>query len=204
MKPTPFQWLIASKFTFPIWVGLGLYFWFYKLGGDWNALTEDQQIATTILGVLFAVPWLLSFPTVFFYEREQRLYAKSALSPEERWQKKMVRQTFFLVLVAIALLYFGWQWWKSPAPEAQPASFKAAAAGTLGAGVLATTAYLKVKSWRNGSEEDQPAIVSWCLPVPKQPTIQVIVLPDYCKRVMSAGGVRPQAASPPIQTEVKT
>lgn len=203
MKPTPFQWLIASKFTFPIWVGLGLYFWFYKLGGDWNALTQDQQVATTILGALFAIPWLVSFPTVFFYEREQRLYAKSAMSPEERWQKKMVGQIVFLVLLAAALLYFGFTSWKN-SPDPQPASYKAA--GVVGGlSLVAIPAYLKVKAWRIPSRTtEHPVLVSWCLPVPKRETLQVIALPDYCKRVMSAGAVRPPAPSPPIQTEVNT
>lgn len=185
MKPTPFQFLIGSRYTLPLWLGLAAYFWFYKLGGDWDALTQDQQIATAMLGGLFVIPWLLSFPTVFFYEREQALYRKSAMSPEERWQKQTVRQTAFLVLLAAAILYFAFNWWKS-APEPEPVSYKAAAVGVGGVSILATSAYLKLKSWRSPAQEtEQPAIVSWSLPVPKQTTIQVIQLPDYCLRVMT-------------------
>ncbi|NGZ96234.1 MAG: hypothetical protein CV089_08920 [Nitrospira sp. WS110] len=185
MKPTPFQFLIGSRYTLPLWLGLAGYFWFYKLGGDWNALTQDQQIATVMLGGLFVIPWLLSFPTVFFYEREQALYRKSAMSPEERWQKQTVRQTIVLVLVAAALLYGGFQWWKSQ-PVPQPVSTPA----VLGMGsvsVLAgTVAYRKLKSSRSPAPApEQPAIVSWCLPVAKQSSIQVIQLPDYCQRVMT-------------------
>lgn len=185
MKPTPFQFLIGSRYTLPLWLGLAGYFWFYKLGGDWNALTQDQQIATAMLGGLFGIPWLLSFPTVFFYEREQALYRKSAMSPEERWQKQTVRQTIVLVLAAAALLYGGFQWWKSqPVPE--PVSTPA----VLGMGsvsVLAgTVAYRKVRTWRSRTPQtNQPAIVAWCLPVPKQTSLQVIQLPDYCQRVMT-------------------
>ena len=192
MKPSPFQWLIASKYTLPIWLGLGVYF-FYSHGGDWNAFTPDQQLANMIVGGAFAIAWLVSFPTVFFYEREQNAYKRSALSPEERWQKKMVGQIVFLVLLAAAALYFGITSWKS-SPEPQPASYKAAAAGVGGVSLLATTAYLKIKGWRSPAEIQQPAIVSWCLPVPKHSaTTQPIALPDYCSKVMAAGGKRSPA-----------
>lgn len=202
MKPTPIEWLLASRYTLPLWVGLGLYL-FYSLGGDWSRFTEDQQLAIMIVGVVFGLFWLKAFPTVFFYEREQSAYRRSAMSPEERWQRATVRQTFFLVLVAIALIYFGWQWWKS-APEPQPASYKAAAAGVGGASLIATTAYLKVKAWRGGSEAVQPAIVSWCLPVPKHsPRREQLVsqLPDYCRLVMNAGELKSPAPAPRIQPE---
>lgn len=187
MKPTPFQWLIASKFTLPLWIGAGLYFWFYKLGGDWNALTQDQQIATTILGLMFAIPFLLSFPTVFFYEREQSAYKRSALSPEERWQTKMIRQTFLLVLLAAALLYFGVSSWKN-SPEPQPVSSPAVLGMSSGAALVGTVAYRTLKARRSpANSPEQPAIVSWCVPVAKQTRVQVVSLPDYCQRVMSAG-----------------
>ena len=167
----------------PLWLGAALYF-FLSHGGDWNKFTNDQQIALTIIGGVFAGLWLHSFPTVFFYEREQAAYKRSALSPEERWQRATVRQTVFLVLVAAALLYFGVQWWKSE-PEPQPASYKAAA-GVGGVSILGATAYLKVKAWRSPAiTTEQPAIVAWSLPVPKQsPSREQIVLPDYCKQVL--------------------
>lgn len=184
MKPTPFQFLIGSRYTLPLWLGLAAYFW-YSHGGDWNAFTPDQQLANTIVIGVFAFAWLMSFPTVFFYEREQAAYRRSAMSPEERWQKQTVRQTVFLVLLAAALLYFGFNWWKST-PEPEPVSYKAAAAGIGSVSIVATTAYLKVKSWRSPTPQtEQPALVSWCLPVPKQEAIQVIQLPDYCRKVMT-------------------
>ncbi len=202
MRPTPIAWLIASRYTLPLWLGAALYF-FLSHGGDWNKFNNDQQIAITIIGGVFAGLWLHSFPTVFFYEREQAAYKRSALSPEERWQRATVRQTVFLVLVAAALLYFGVQWWKST-PEPQPASYKAAA-GVGGASILATTAYLKVKAWRSPSEPEQPAIVAWCLPIPKQsPSREQIALPDYCKRVLTAGAVRSPAPTADHKPEVNT
>lgn len=184
MKPTPFQFIIGSRYTLPIWIGLALYFWFSH-GGDWNAFTPDQQIANIIVAGAFALAWLASFPTTFFYEREQANYRKSAMSPEERWQKQTVRQTIFLVVLAAALLYGGFHYWKNT-PELQPVSTPA----VLGMGsvsVLAgTVAYRTVRTWRSRTPQtDQPAIVSWCLPVPKQTSIQVISLPDYCQLVMT-------------------
>ena len=107
MKPTPLEWIIASRYTFFIWIGLGLYF-FFSHGGDWNNFTNDQQLAIMIVCGVFALLWLKALPTVFFYEREQALYRKSHISPEERWRRATVRQTFFFVLVAAALLYMGW------------------------------------------------------------------------------------------------
>jgi len=203
MKPTPFEWLLASRFTLPIWLGLAAYVWFSH-GGDWNAFTPDQQLVITIAGGLFAVLWLKSFPTVFFFEREQAAIRKSAISPEERWQRQTVAQTFFLVLVAIALIYFGLQWWKS-APEPQPTTTKAALS-VGSAGVLATTAYLKVKSWRSHREAEQPAIVSWCLPVPTHsPSQQEIraTLPAYCRQVLATGDGTSPVQGSEVQPEVK-
>lgn len=203
MKPTPIEFLLASRLMLPVWLGLAAYFWFAH-GGDWNRFTEEQQLIIMAGGVVFGLFWLKALPTVFFYEREQAAYRRSAMSPEERWQRATVRQTFFLVLVAIALIYFGWQWWKS-APEPQTTtSYKAAAAGVGGVSLIATTAYLKVKTWRGGSEANQPAIVSWCLPVPRQtPSREQLVsqLPDYCRLVMNAGELKSPAPAPRIQPE---
>lgn len=203
MTPTPFAWLIASRYTFFIWIGLAAYVWFSH-GGDWNGFTPDQQLAITIVGGLFAVLWLKSFPTVFFYEREQAIRKRSAMNAEERWQRATVTQTFFLVLVALALIYFGLQWWRS-APEPQPTTTKAALS-VGGVGVLATTAYLKVKAWRSSREADQPAMVSWCLPVPKHsPSQQEIManLPEYCRRVLAAGDRRSPAEKRDVHTEAE-
>lgn len=204
MKPTPIDFLIASRLMLPVWLGLAAYFWFSH-GGDWNGFTQDQQISIAIVGGIFALLWLKALPTVFFYEREQAAYRRSIMSPEERWQRATVRQTFFLVLVAIALLYFGLQWWKST-PEPQPATTKAALS-IGGAGVLATTAYVKVKAWRSSRHEaDQPAIVSCCLPVPMQsPSQQEIVanLPEYCRQVLTAGDVRSPAHGRDVHKEAE-
>lgn len=132
-------------------------------------------------------------------------YRRSIMSPEERWQRATVRQTFFLVLVAIALLYFGLQWWKST-PEPQPTTTKAALS-IGGAGVLATTAYVKVKAWRSSRHEaDQPAIVSWCLPVPTHsPSQQEILsnLPEYCRQLLAAGDGTSPAQGRNLQPEVE-
>ncbi len=202
MRPTPLQWLFGSLKMLPIWIGLGLWFWFSH-GGDWDRLTQDQQISIAIVGGLFGFAFLQSFPTTFFYEREQSRYRKSSMSPEERWQRATVSQTLILVLVAAALLYFGFNYWKST-PEPQPASYKAAAAGVGGASILATTAYLKVRTWRSPAiTTEQPAIVSWCVPVPKQSAAkQPVPLPDYCKKVMLAGEKRSPASAPAVHPEV--
>lgn len=203
MRPTPFEWLIASRYTVLFWIGLAAYFWFSH-GGDWNAFTEEQQIAIMVAGVVFGLFWLKAFPTVFFYEREQSIHRRSAMNAEERWQRATVTQTFFLVLVAIALLYFCLQWWKS-APEPQPTQTRAAL-GIGGAGVLATTAYLKVKAWRSSREAKQPAIVSWCLPVPTHsPSQQEIManLPEYCRLVLAAGDVRSPAEGRDLHKEAE-
>lgn len=199
MKPTPLEWLLASRYTFLLWMGLGFYL-YSEYGWRWETWTEEQRLVVVVVGMVFAAAWIKAFPTVFFYEREQAVYKRTALSPEERWQRSTVRQTFFLVLLAAALLYFGLQWWKS-APVVQPTSTRTVLS-VGGAGVLVTTAYLKVKAWRSGSEAQQAPIVSWCLPVPKQsPTQQQVAanLPDYCKRVMSAGEVQAPASAPPAQ-----
>lgn len=204
MRPTPLQWLFGSRYTLPVWLGLGLWLWFSQ-GGDWKALNQDQQISFVILGALFLLAFLKSFPTVYFWEKEQSRYRKSSMSPEERWQRATVSQTLLLLLVAAAALYFGFNWWKST-PEPQPASYKAAAAGVGGASILATTAYLKVRTWRSPAiTTEQPAIVSWCLPVAKQsPSREQIALPDYCKRVLTAGAVRSPAQTADHKPEVNT
>ena len=66
MRPTPLQWIVASRFTLPLWLGLGLWLWFSQ-GGSWENFTEDQQIAFVIIGGFFALAYLKSFPTVFFF-----------------------------------------------------------------------------------------------------------------------------------------
>lgn len=202
MRPTPLQWLFGSRYTIPLWIGLGLWLW-YSQGGDWNALNQDQQISFVIIGAFFALAFLKCFPTTYFYEREQSRYRKSSMSPEERWQRATVSQTLLLLLVAAAALYFGFHYWKST-PEPEPVSFKAAGIG--GASVLMTTAYLKVRTWRGSQQAGQPAIVAWCLPVPKQSASQpqlVSQLPDYCQRVLAGGAVRSPAHAPPVQPQVQ-
>lgn len=203
MKPTPIEWLLASRYTLPFWLGLGIYL-YVQHSWQWEIWSDEQKLVMVLIGVVFAAMYLKSFPTVFFYERELARYRRSSMSPEERWQRATVSQTFFLVLVAIALLYFGLQWWKST-PQTQPTTTKAAL-GTVGASVLATTAYLKVRTWRSHSEAEQPATCSWCLPVPKQsPSQQQIVsqLPDYCQQLLAAGEMRSPANAPAVQPEVK-
>lgn len=203
MRPTPLQWIFGSRYTIPLWIGLGLWLWFSQ-GGDWNALNQDQQISFVILGAFFALAFLKCFPTTYFYEREQARYRKSSMSPEERWQRATVSQTLLLLLVAAAALYFGFHYWKST-PEPEPVSFKAAGIG--GASVLMTTAYLKVRTWRGSQHAGQPAIVAWCLPVPKQSASQqqlVSQLPDYCQLVLAAGEVRSPAQAPDQKPEVTT
>ncbi len=198
MRPTPLQWLFGSRYTLPVWFGLGLWFW-YSQGGDWNSFTQDQQISIAIVAGFFLFAFLKSFPTVFFYEKEQSRYRKSSMSPEERWQRATVSQTLLLLLVAAAALYFGFNWWKST-PEPQPASYKAAV-GVGGVSLLAGAAYLKVRTWHTPTPTEQPAIVSWCVSVPKQSAAnQPIPLPDYCKKVMLAGGKRSPAQAPEVTT----
>lgn len=187
IRPTPLEWLIASRYTLPFWIGAGLYIWF-GWGGDWDAMAQDQQLALVIGGGMFAIAYLKSFHTTFFYEREQALYRKAHISPEERWRRQTVAQTFFLVLLAAGLIYWGVQWWKSePAP--QTTSYKAASLGIGGVSLLATTAYLKVRTWRSPAAKTEPsAIVSCCLPVPTHsPTQQEIYsqLPDYCQSLQA-------------------
>lgn len=204
MKPTPFQWLLASRYTLPFWVALGVYL-YVQHGWRWEIWSDEQKLVMVLLGAAFAAMYLHSFPPVLFYEREAAAYRRSVMSPEERWQRATVRQTFFLVLVAIALLYFGLQWWKST-PEPQPATTKAALS-IGGAGVLATTAYVKVKAWRSSRHEaDQPAIVSCCLPVPTHsPSQQEIVgnLPKYCRQVLAAGDVPSPAHGRDVHKEAE-
>lgn len=201
MRPTPLQWLFGSRYTLPVWIGLLLWLW-YSQGGDWNNLNQDQQISFVIIGAFFALAFLKCFPTTYFYEREQARYRKSSMSPEERWQRATVSQTLLLLLVAAAALYFGFEWWKST-PEPQPTTTKATL--TLGsASVLATTAYLKVKSWRTRSAPEIPATVSWCLPVPKQTGQPVSQLPDYCRKVMTtAQNTTAAAQEPAAQSQVR-
>ncbi len=193
MKPTPFEWLLASRYTLPLWVGLGIYL-YVQHSWQWEIWSDEQKLVMVIIGMVFAALYLKSFPTVFFYEREVARYRRSSMSPEERWQRATVSQTFILVLVAIALLYFGLQWWKStPQPQANTTK---AALGIGGASIIATTAYLKVKAWRSHNEVEQPATCSWCLPIPQHsPNKQQIVsnLPDYCQRVLAAGEGRSAA-----------
>ncbi len=205
MRPTPLQWIFGSRYTLPIWIGLGLWLWFSQ-GGSWKNFTEDQQISFVILGAFFVLAFLKSFPTVYFWEREQSRYRKSSMSPEERWQRATVSQTLLLLLVAAAALYFGFNWWKST-PEPQPTTTKATL--TLGsASVLATTAYLKVKAWRSRSEAEPPATVSWCLPVPQQTGQPVSQLPDYCRKVMTTAqntttAAQEPAAQPQVRAQVQ-
>lgn len=184
LTPTPFQFLIASRFTLPIWLGLAAYFWFSH-GGDWNGFTQDQQISIAIVGGIFALLWLKSIPTVFFYERERALMKKAHTSPEERWRRSAIRQTFALVAIALALLYLGWQWWHEPAPDTQGASYKAAAAGASGLSVLGATAYSKAKSlFSKKPNPNQPVYVACPLSIP-QGEEQAMELPDYCKTLLT-------------------
>jgi hypothetical protein len=202
MRPTPLQFIFGSRFTIPIWLGLGLWLWF-SMGGDWDSFTQEQQIVLLSVGVVFALAFLKSFPTVFFYEREQARYRRSSVSPEERWQRATVIQTLFLVLVGVGLLYMGFQWWKS-APQPQPVSYKSAA--LIGGGsLLATTAYFKIKPYfLRKQNTDQPFNVSCCLPKPTHTAAETIELPDYCRRVLSASDRSSPAQVPAVQREVKS
>jgi hypothetical protein len=204
MKPTPLEWLIASRYTLLLWIGLALYVW-VSHGSDWNNFTNDQQLAIIGVCALFAVLWLKAIPTVFFYEREQALYRKSHISPEERWRRATIFQTFFLALVAAAFIYMGWQWWKAPSTEPQPVSLKAAA-GIGGVSLVATTAYLTSKSllvWKLPGKKDQPFYVSCCLPIPKT-TDAEMELPDYCKQLLAGDDVPAPAQTAGPEQEVKT
>ncbi len=184
MRPTPLQWLVGSRYTLPIWLGLGLWLWFSQ-GGDWDKLRQEQQLAFAILGGMFAIAYIKSFPTVFFFEREQALYRKSAISPEERWRRQTVYQIFFLVLVAAALLYAGFHYWKN-APEPQPASYKAAAAGVGGVSLLAGAAYVTIKPYLvKKPDTAQKLYVSCPLPLPTRTPSEALELPDYCRRVLT-------------------
>ena len=188
IRPTPLEWILCSRFTLPFWIGLALYIWF-GWGGDWDALAQEQQLALVVGGGMFAVAYLKSFHTVFFYEREQNIYRKAHISPEERWRRQTVAQTFFLVALAAGLIYWGFHWWKSQPEQPQTTSLKAASLGIGGVSILATTAYLKVRSWKRPAQTiEQPALVRWCLPVPSHsPTHQEIFsqLPDYCSSLLA-------------------
>jgi hypothetical protein len=200
MRPTPLQWLVASRYTLPLWLGLGLWLW-YSQGGDWDNLNQDQQIAFAILGVVFAFAYIKSFPTVFFFEREQALYRKSSISPEERWRRQTVYQLFFLVLVAAALLYAGFHYWKS-APEPQPASYKAAA-GVGGVSLLAGAAYVTIKPYLVKKQETaHTPYVSCPLPIPSRTPAEKLELPDYCQRLLTAGELRSPAQPADPKPEV--
>lgn len=200
MRPTPLQWLVASRFTLPLWLGLGLWLWFSQ-GGSWEKFTEDQQIAFVIIGVVFALAYIKSFPTVFFFEREQALYRKSSISPEERWRRQTVYQLFFLVLVAAALLYAGFHYWKS-APEPQPASYKAAA-GVGGVSLLAGAAYVTIKPYFVKKPDTAHTLYVSCpLPLPTRTPSGSLELPDYCQKLLAAGAVRSPAKASAVQPEV--
>lgn len=202
MRPTPLQWLVASRYTLPLWLGLGLWLWFSQ-GGSWENFTEDQQIAFAILGGMFALAYLKSFPTVFFFEREQALYRKSSISPEERWRRQTVYQLFFLVLVAAALLYAGFHYWKS-APQPQPASYKAAA-GVGGVSLLAGAAYVTIKPYLVKKPDTAHTLYVSCpLPIPTRTPSDTLELPDYCQKLLAAGDVRPSAAASVVQPAVNS
>lgn len=200
MRPTPLQWLVASRYTLPIWLGLGLWLWFSQ-GGDWEKFNQDQQLAFAIIGGMFALAYIKSFPTVFFFEREQALYRKSSISPEERWRRQTVYQLFFLVLVAAALLYAGFHYWKN-APEPQPTSYKAAA-GVGGVSLLAGAAYITIKPYFVKKPDTAHTLYVSCpLPIPTSTQTETLELPDYCRLVLTAGEVRPSAKAPAVQPEV--
>lgn len=202
MRPTPLQWLVASRYTLPLWLGLGLWLWFSQ-GGSWENFTEDQQIAFVIIGVVFTLAYIKSFPTVFFFEREQALYRKSSISPEERWRRQTVYQLFFLVLVAAALLYAGFHYWKStPAP--QPASYKAAA-GVGGVSLLAGAAYVTIKPYFVKKPDTAHTLYVSCpLPIPTSTPSGTLELPDYCQKLLAAGDVRSPATAPVVQPAVNS
>lgn len=202
MRPTPLQWLVASRFTLPIWLGLGLWLWFAQ-GGSWENFTEDQQIAFVIIGVVFALAYIKSFPTVFFFEREQAIYRKNSISPEERWRRQTVYQLFFLVLVAAALLYAGFHYWKST-PEPQPASYKAAA-GVGGVSLLAGAAYVTIKPYFVKKQDTaQTLYVSCPLPIPTRTSSETLELPDYCQKLLAAGAVRSPVKTSVVQPAVNS
>lgn len=186
LTPTPFAFLIASRYTLPIWLGLAAYGWF-SLGGDWDAMRQEQQIAVLIIAVVFGLLWLKSIPTVFFYERERSLMKKAHTSPEERWRRSAIRQTFALVAIAIALLYLGWHWWHEPATDTQGASYKAATAGASGLSLLTATMYNKAKSLFSKPNSSPPVYVACPLPFPHSEAGET-ELPEYCKSLLTKKG----------------
>ncbi|TXI24147.1 MAG: hypothetical protein E6Q61_05440 [Nitrosomonas sp.] len=194
MKPTPIEWLIASRYTLPIWLGLAGYL-YYSQGGSWENFSDDQRIGFMVLGGIFALAYLKSFVTVFFYEREQSLYRKAHISPEERWRRATVFQTFFLVLLAAGLIYFGFSWWSSSEPEPQKTtSYKAASIGLGGFGILASTAYYKVRTWKSSKPQgEQVFYVRCCFPVPQAST-QTMELPDYAHSLLANAKQRSPAS----------
>lgn len=184
LTPTPLQFLIASRYTLLLWLGLAAYGWF-SLGGDWDAMTQELQIVVVVIAVFFALVWLKSIPTVFFYERERALMKKAHTSPEERWRRSAIRQTFALVAIAVALIYLGWQWWHEPAPDTQNASYKAAAAGASGISLLSATVYSKAKSlFTTKPKSNQPVYVTCPLPLPNS-AAGTMELPEYCKSLLT-------------------
>lgn len=193
MKPTPFEFIIASKFTLPIWIGLAGYL-YYQQGGSWENFSDDQRLGFMVLGGVFALAWLKSIPTVFFYERELAIYRKSHISPEERWRRATVFQTFFLVLLAAGLIYFGFNWWSSPAPEPQTSSYKAAGVGLGGVSILGSVAYLKIRTWNSSKPQvEKPFYVRCCFPIP-QATQQTMELPDYAQSLLANAKQRSPAS----------
>lgn len=212
MKPSPFQFLIASRYTFPLWVGLGLYLYF-EHGWRWDTWNEQQRLEAVYLPLaIFALLWLVSFPTTFFYESEQARYRRSALSPEERWQRKTVRQTLILVLLAIGAVLFGYYYWKNApsTPPAQPVSFKTVSASLAASGILlGTTAYLKAKSLIiRPPTDNQTPYVRYCQSIAQEAQDKAArQLPDYCTQVLAAGAVtvptETSALTPTIQPEAE-
>ena len=148
-------------------------------------------------GGIFALAYLKSFPTVYFWEREQARYRNSTISPEQRWQRTATAQILFLVLLAGGLLYMGFHWWKAPAEPQQATTIKAAVSFGSGVSLLAATAYLKLKPYFVKKPTiDHTFYVACCLPIPTQsPSKETISaqLPEYCQRVLATSQKRSPA-----------
>lgn len=206
MKPSPFQFLIASRYTFPLWVGLGLYLYF-EHGWRWDTWNEQQRLEAVYLPLaIFALLWLVSFPTTFFYESEQARYRRSALSPEERWQRKTVRQTLILVLLAIGAVVFGYYYWNNApsTPPAQSVRFKTVS-GLAASGILATSAYLKAKSLIiRPPADNQTPYVRYCQSIAQEAEGKAAPqLPDYCMQALAATAVTVPAEAPALTPTIQ-